>query len=42
MCATRKAAASGSVALVLEAFDAGCDVGGIRGVHIVGVGLEGG
>ena len=42
MCATVKAAPSGAVALVLEACHCGCDVGGVGGVDVAGVCLEGG
>ena len=42
MCAAVKAASSVSVALVLEACHCCCDVGGIGGVDVAGVCLEGG
>ena len=42
MCATVEAAPSGSVALVMEACHCGCDdVGGVGGVEVAGVCLEG-
>ena len=42
VCTAVKAAPSGAVALVLKACHGDCDVGGVGGVDVAGVCLEGG